>query len=283
MPEQTDANNSGEAFEDGSLSPLIRAYIDQQIQNSKEADERSRKKKWKNSWRSASPITKGTFILGGAVAFATVAYSIIAGFELVQMKRTNGLTEEALQANAKSLEAANKANELSATLVKGEYAAIVDMTIPSDPDSLSQIAAGLSAQFVNKGKVDATNFSTTATFQKVSLPGFEPKGTLRTVTIAQPRILPLSGGHGGLESVASATFDVSDLGEPDIASVKSETTTFKMIISYSYGDGFGDTINNTRCFLYLYVPPQPPSNQMWNSWDECTMAMNVYRSHFRHK
>lgn len=45
-----------------------------------------RKKKWKNSWRSASPITKGTFIVADAVAAATIAYSIIAGLQLAAIR-----------------------------------------------------------------------------------------------------------------------------------------------------------------------------------------------------
>jgi hypothetical protein len=82
MPDQRDDDNCGEAAGGELLPPLLKTYIDQQIQKFSESDERSRKKKWKNSWRSASPITKGTFILAAAVAVATVAYSFIAGFQL---------------------------------------------------------------------------------------------------------------------------------------------------------------------------------------------------------
>jgi hypothetical protein len=230
---------------------------------------------WWRRFKASHAHTQANIVCTAIISVATVAYAIIAGFQLGAIRNTNDLTQKAIQA-------ANTANDLTRSLVKSQQQAVVDLTIPSDPDSISQIAGGLSAQFVNKGKVDATNFSATATFQKIDLPSFKPIGKPQTVTVVQPRIRPLGEGHGGFESVALATFDVSDLGDRDIASVKNQTTTFKMVISYSYGDGFGDTISNTRCFLYLYVPPQPPSNQMWNSWDECTMATNIYRRYLRH-
>jgi hypothetical protein len=105
MPEQNDDNASGNSHQEETFSPLIKAYIDQEIQKAHEADERSRKKKWKNSWRSASPITKGTFIIASAVALATVGYCIIAGLQLTEMKHTNELTQKALDGSDKTLQA----------------------------------------------------------------------------------------------------------------------------------------------------------------------------------
>jgi hypothetical protein len=225
---------------------------------------------WWWRFKASHAHTQANIVCTALITVATIAYAIIAGFQLNAIRHTNGLTSEAVQA-------AKTANELTRSLVKSQQQAIVDLTIPSDPDSISQIAGGLSAQFVNKGKVDATNFSATATFQKISLPSFRSIGKLQTVTVSQPRILPLSEGNGGLESVVFATFDVSQIRDSDIVAIKSQTLTFKMSVSYSYEDGFGDTINNNRCFLYLNIPPQPPSNQAWNSWDDCAMATNIYR------
>jgi hypothetical protein len=103
MPKQANVDKNGETSVGEPLSLLIKEYIDQQIQNSKETDEPSKKKKWKNSWRSASPITKATFILASAVSIATVAYSIIAAFQLSEMKRTNSLTQQALNGSEDTL------------------------------------------------------------------------------------------------------------------------------------------------------------------------------------
>jgi|CZKF01.1.fsa_nt_gi hypothetical protein len=71
-----------------TLSAFIKTYIDQQIQNAiKQHDESQPKiKKWRNSWRSASPITKAGVVLTFAVAIATIAYSLIAWRQLNAMQ-----------------------------------------------------------------------------------------------------------------------------------------------------------------------------------------------------
>jgi len=77
MPEQPDAANKSGSPSDSSIDPLIKAYIDAEIEKTRE-HESGRKKKWKNSWRSASPITKGSFYLAASIAVATIGNTIIA-------------------------------------------------------------------------------------------------------------------------------------------------------------------------------------------------------------
>ncbi len=109
MPEQSDADTGGDDSQNETFSPLVKAYIDQKIEEAQETQDRTHKKKWKNSWRSASPITKGTFIITAAVAVATISYSIIAGFQLAAMRHTNVLTQAALdKATQASLESSKQ-------------------------------------------------------------------------------------------------------------------------------------------------------------------------------
>ena len=103
VPEKNDLDQRDKAPVDISIPPLIKAYVDQEVGKAKEAEGRAQTKRWKNSWRSASPITKGSFMLTAAVALATIAYAIIAGFQLSAMKKANGLTEIALSGNDKTL------------------------------------------------------------------------------------------------------------------------------------------------------------------------------------
>jgi hypothetical protein len=242
---------------------------------------------WWQRFKRSSAHTQANIACTAIIMLATIAYSVIAFFQLRAMRgqivESNTSLLQTLGKMQAQVEAEQTANKLTMSLVKNEQQAIVDLTIPTEPDSLSKMAAGLSAQFLNKGKVDATKFDATATLQEVALPSFKQIGKLQTVAVARPRLLPASGGHDGFESVAVATIDVSNLGAREIDSIKNQTTTFKMVISYSYGNGFGDTVSNTRCFMYVYVPPQPPSDQMWNSWDECNMVTNIYRSYFQHR
>ena len=48
----------------------------------------TKERKWRNSWRSASPITKGSFVIAAAVGCATIAYAFIAYFQLGTMDGT---------------------------------------------------------------------------------------------------------------------------------------------------------------------------------------------------
>jgi hypothetical protein len=94
---------------DDPIDPLVKAYIDEKIREAIDPKNETRKKKWKNSWRSASPITKGTFTLTASVAAATIAYAVIAGFQLIAMHRTNNLTQSALgKADQNSLESSKQ-------------------------------------------------------------------------------------------------------------------------------------------------------------------------------
>jgi hypothetical protein len=109
MPDVHDPGYGRGDSESESTLLFLKAYIDEQIRKANGTEQESRKKKWKNAWRAASPITKGTFILTASVAFATVCYAIIAAFQLGAMRRTNQITQSALnRANQNSLDSSNQ-------------------------------------------------------------------------------------------------------------------------------------------------------------------------------
>lgn len=89
MPEQEEPNQGKGQASIEPQSPLVKAYIDKQIENAiKQHDESQAKgKRWRNSWRSASPITKGSFIMTTAIAGATIAYALIAWGQYCAMQR----------------------------------------------------------------------------------------------------------------------------------------------------------------------------------------------------
>jgi hypothetical protein len=88
MPKQNDANTGEGHPDEYAIDPLIKAYVDEQIQNVIPERPEAHKKKWKNAWRSASPITKGSFIMTAGIAVATIAYAIFAGWQLSTMSHT---------------------------------------------------------------------------------------------------------------------------------------------------------------------------------------------------
>jgi hypothetical protein len=89
MTHQDNAEQRDEESNEKALSPFIEAYINEQIQDAikQQEDSYPKKKKWRNAWRSASPITKASLILTAAVAAATIGYAIIAWRTLGTMRR----------------------------------------------------------------------------------------------------------------------------------------------------------------------------------------------------
>jgi hypothetical protein len=57
------------------------------------------RKSWKRSWRSASPITKATLIFSAIAAIATVAYAVIAAYQLLDLREA---TKSATQVEVSS-------------------------------------------------------------------------------------------------------------------------------------------------------------------------------------
>jgi ElaB/YqjD/DUF883 family membrane-anchored ribosome-binding protein len=67
----------------------VKEYVDERIGDAIEQRDAShlKGKKWRNSWRSASPITKASFIITCAIAFATIVYASAAVWQLIEMRK----------------------------------------------------------------------------------------------------------------------------------------------------------------------------------------------------
>jgi hypothetical protein len=201
--------------------------------------------------------------------------------QLEQMKGGSGQTERLLGLYQQQLSEMQKQNELTKSLVRSDQAAIVDFSITGEPIGVDSIVAGIGAQFVNKGKTDATDFRATIVFRRVTIPSLKPMGKLTTITLSQDRLLPLSGGHGGFESVAYAVFDTSNIRESDIADIRNETSSIEMESDYSYGNGFGDTVRNSQCFLFVYAPAKKSGGASYATWEGCKFGAVIYKNYLR--
>lgn len=107
MNQQEEPDESEGRTEVQAPSPFLKAYVDQQIQNAIKEYEQSQTKvkKWRNSWRSASPITKGSFSLTAGIAVATIAYAIIAWSQLRAMRE---ISQDTGQQTQQLIDAANQ-------------------------------------------------------------------------------------------------------------------------------------------------------------------------------
>src|SRR5450631_908666 len=107
MTEQIQSAQSGDQPDPQSPSSLLKAYVDQQVEHavSHHYESEHKGKKWRNSWRAASPITKGSFIMTAGIAAATIAYAVIAGWTLHVMR---GIAADNSQQAQQLIDAANQ-------------------------------------------------------------------------------------------------------------------------------------------------------------------------------
>lgn len=90
MPEAHDPKRGEDQADVQAFPPLVKAYIDKQVEHAvkQHTEAESKAKKFRNSWRAASPITKGSFYMTAGIAAATIAYAITAIFQLIAMHST---------------------------------------------------------------------------------------------------------------------------------------------------------------------------------------------------
>ena len=245
MPELTNPKDDGHDASDSSIDPLIKAYIDEKIQKAQEDEEIPRKKKWKNSWRSASPITKGTFIITAAIATSTIAYTLISLLALGPMKESSRAAKDAAYASCISSQVArstliqyqNSAEDSRLGSIASYAQALVamqgqktfvdaDFTIPGNRPYGRPLS--LLVHLKNTGKSDASNISFTG-----------------WVIIAKP-----NSGATGMKAKKRLLFTVQKdsmrVGEqflPDIPGTTREGNTHGMYVPAinATGDLFIDT------------------------------------------
>jgi hypothetical protein len=106
------------------------------------------------------------------------------------------VARDALGKMQKQIDAANTANDISKTVLKGELAPVVTISFTGDPISVSTVVAGIGTQFTNKGKTDATDFRATVTYTKIEIPSFKQLGKKRTKSYRARSVVLLYGKPG---------------------------------------------------------------------------------------
>ncbi len=107
MPDANDPYRGEDQANIQALSSLAKAYVDQQIENAIEQYDASQTKikRFRNSWRSASPITKGSFVMTAGIALATIIYAFIAWRTLRAMR---SIADDNSKQTYQMIEAANE-------------------------------------------------------------------------------------------------------------------------------------------------------------------------------
>lgn len=106
MPDTDDAERGGDQADKQTLSSLA-TYVDQQIKQAiKQYDQsQTKRKKWRNSWRSASPITKAGLYVSAIAVVATMTLAFLAWRQLDAMKT---IASSNTQQTQQLVEAANQ-------------------------------------------------------------------------------------------------------------------------------------------------------------------------------
>jgi hypothetical protein len=182
MVEQGHPDHGGGQADKDPLSPLVKAYIDKQVENAtKQHDESQAKgKKWRNSWRSASPVTKGSFIMTTAIAVATIAYALIAWGQYRAMKK---IATDNSQQTQELINAANQMKNASWTFSGAAqginiavWNAVTQLGIQADASKTqaeaSKTLAGVTAKqwTANRELIESQRASISVSFGKVLNP-----------------------------------------------------------------------------------------------------------------
>jgi hypothetical protein len=80
MPDYPSTHN-GQHSQDEALNRLIETKVNEAVEKAQIGQNDTRKKSWKRSWKSASPLTKLALIVSAVVMLATIANSIAAGIQ----------------------------------------------------------------------------------------------------------------------------------------------------------------------------------------------------------
>lgn len=160
--------------------------------------------------------------------------------------------------------------------MRGSQAAIVTVGFPRNPDSIQALVIGIIAEFKNVGKVNALQFKSITSLQLIEIPDFTNIGSPQTLRVAKPQIPPYLPDYGN-EVLVNAVFDESGVTEKDVDAIRTGKATYKITTIYSYDDGFGDTISQNRCYMFVHIIPPETGQQFWNEWMPCEFGRILYR------
>ena len=202
----------------------------------------------------------------GLVVVGIIAASIY-GCQLHQMKRTNDLTQQALNSNLVSLnqtlakmqkqvDAADAANKLTRQSLSGTEGAFIVA-----PPRLAVDQNQVVISFMNAGKVPARNVEATIQLSKQSLPDYKRIGPIQNFTLNAEVIHP-----GSIEVKRRLTFNGFSKVDWDRVTQGLETITVQGNIHYD--NGFGILLNESFCNSQMYLR-FPDGHTGGGGWMDC--------------
>jgi len=215
-------------------------------------------------FRRASFGELATFVTNCVLILLATIAALIYGGQLGEMRHTNELTKQALDAS-------KTANALNTARIKEDQAAFIVLQPPQvvkDPDASTY---QMTAQFSNSGKVNANNFDYSVVLYKKRLPDFTDMAKPRLVHQYREHFPP--GGttsRFGRAAVAYANFDLGNFSDSDMQDIKDFKWTFQIEASYSYENGFGDSNQEKQCIVYSVLEHR-------TDWDDCNEGHETLR------
>ncbi len=211
----------------------------------------------------------------GAFIAASV-YAGIAAHQLKTMNNTLGEAQKQTLAAENTLGEVQKQTALLKQQLEGTEAAYIYVGIPRKPDSLRDLLPmGLVVEFTNLGKINALNFNARTSLQLVNVPTFRPIGSSHLAYTNKTQFFP-NVAEFGFEQRPSAVFSMDKITQSDINEITGGKTTYEITTSFTYDNGFGRRIGDTKCFIFVYSQTGP--GQTWNEWLPCDFGRSIYRN-----
>ncbi len=301
MTEQENTDQGKRNTHPEAIPPFMEAYVNQQIQDAihRYDESQSKIKRWRNSWRSASPLTKGTFFLTAVVTVATISYAIAAWRTLTVMRtiandsatQTQKLIDAASQMKDAGWQFKGSAQGIDGNLANavGKLQGQVDQMkqsakAASDSVGIAKEALQISERayitigspvlegkspiviqlpMLNNGHIDATGAITTLIEDTISLT--EKRKIEGHWTRLHQGSAPPSGSGLALSiSTTGPSVDPESIGS-------SKQRLF--VVGYTtYSDGFPNTPLQTAPFCYMAVPSLDAKTAQFLLCDAPTMT-----------
>ena len=190
--------------------------------------------------------------------FTLVSVGVSFGTYMILKSQLNEMHDGGVDTHTLAQQALSQGTLLRQQVV-GTFAAAIPKGIPR-PESITDAELlhyqGISLNYVNVGKVKATNFIAEATMIRQSLPSYKPLGLPERKQISKLQIRPndQTSSQGGSGDSAYITFYGESLTERDVTSLHGLQETLEISGYFQYDNGFGEIIHEPFCFLYVVMP-----------------------------
>ena len=241
MDESNSTKHERDPTPDSDFASIVKTESDQSKRTAKrKADDPDRKKSYRRSWRSASPLTKLMIYFTGLIAVATALYMIFSGWQLYEIRSGGDETRKLAQAARDSADIARQDQRPYVWLTNdlGRPGCIRPPAAPSSPECY----VVWDFRFTNYGRAPANNVRFVGNLNVGDGAGGKPK-IFEPLKVAAP--LP-----PGKNDFATALWQTK-ITEQEFERLMKSEDTIVLFGRILYTDTYGQDYETGFCLQHL--------------------------------